>query len=227
MKGTGADLKAHLEQLKTLRGAGAITPPSLEGLKDFQARRLARSYADIAVQPRYRLATSFFLEDLYGPKDFSRRDDAMMRILPIMVRTMPERGVEAATLAVELEALSESLDHRVALMLDPGPIDDESYARAYCAGSTRAERERQIELVMIVGRDLDWLVTKPLVYSTLKLMRTPARMAGLHDLQDFLEGGFKAFRAMGGAEDFLALIRDRETEILNRLFSGAPQPFSV
>jgi hypothetical protein len=227
MKEHGADLKAHLEQLKLLRGTGAIAPPGLGALKDFQARRLARSYADIAVQPRYRLATSFFLEDLYGPKDFSSRDDAMLRILPVMVRTMPARGVEAAALAVELEALSESLDHRVALVLDPGPIDDESYARAYRAGSTRAERERQIDLVVTVGRDLDWLVKKPLVHSTLKLMRTPARMAGLHDLQDFLEGGFKAFRAMGGAEEFLALIHDRETEILNRLFSGAPQPFSV
>ena len=227
MKGAGADLKTHLEQLKSLRGATAIPPPALEALKAFQAQRLARSYADIAVQPRYRMATSFFLEDLYGPKDFSRRDDAMLRILPIMVRTMPARGVEAATLAVELEALSESLDHRVALAIDPGPIDDDSYARAYRAGSTRPERERQIELVVLVGRDLDWLVRMPLVYSTLKLMRTPARLAGLQDLQDFLEHGFKAFRAMDGAEEFLALIRDREMEILNRLFSGAPQPFSV
>jgi hypothetical protein len=58
-------------------------------------------------------------------------------------------------------------------------------------------------------------------------MRTPARMAGLEDLQDFLERGFEAFRAMGGAEDFLALVRARETAILNRLFSGAVEPFSI
>jgi hypothetical protein len=227
MKDVGADLKAHLEQLKSLRGVAASPPAGLAPLKAFQAERLARSYADIAAQPRYRMATAFFLDDLYGPKDFSRRDDAMLRILPVMVRTMPARGVEAATLAVELEALSESLDHRVARVLDPGPIDEQSYARAYRAGSTRAERERQIELVVRVGRDLDWLVRKPLVHSTLKLMRAPARMAGLHDLQDFLEHGFRAFRAMGGAEEFLSIIRNREMEILNRLFSGAGEAFSA
>ena len=227
MTDAGADLKAHLERLKSLRGVSAVPPPGLEALKAFQSRRLAQSYADIAVQPRYRMATSFFLDDLYGPKDFSRRDDAMMRILPVMVRTIPAKGVEAATLAVELEALSESLDHRTALELEPGPVDDESYARAYRAGSTRAERERQIELIVTVGKDLDWLVKKPLVYTTLKLMRGPARLAGLQDLQDFLERGFEAFRAMDGAVEFLALIRDREMEILNRLFSGAPRPFSV
>jgi len=104
MTDAGADLKRHLEQLKSLRGVAALVPPRLVELKDFQSRRLARSYADIAAQPRYRMATAFFLDDLYGPKDFSRRDEAMLRILPIMVRTMPAKGVEAATLAVELEA---------------------------------------------------------------------------------------------------------------------------
>jgi hypothetical protein len=227
MKDAGTDLKAHLEALKSLRGTSAVAPARLEELKAFQSRRLARSYADIADEPRYRMATSFFLQDLYGPKDFSRRDDAMLRILPVMVRTMPARGVEAATLAIELEALSETLDHRLARELEPGPLDDESYARAYRATSTRPERERQIELIVTVGRDLDWLVRKPLVHRTLKLMRTPAKMAGLQDLQDFLERGFEAFRAMGGAEEFLALIRERETEILNRLFSGEPGPFSA
>jgi hypothetical protein len=227
MADTGEGLRRHLEQLKALRGAGATAPPNLQALKAFQAERLARSYADIAAQPRYRAATSFFLGDLYGPKDFSTRDEAMLRILPVMVRTMPARGVEAATLAIELEALTEDLDHRVARSLEPGAIDEESYARAYRAGSTRPERERQIELIVLVGRDLDWLVKKPLVHRTLKFMRTPARLAGLQDLQDFLEHGFEAFRAMGGAEEFLALIHSRETGILNRLFSGAERPFSV
>ena len=77
-----------------------------------------------------------------------------------------------------------------------------------------------------MGRRLDALVVKPMVYTTLKLMRRPARLAGLQDLQTFLERGFEAFRRMGGAEEFLATISGRETEILNRLFSGHPSPFS-
>lgn len=223
---TGATLKRHLEQLKALRGDKAVPPGRLTELKAFQAERLARSYADVAAAPRYRLATEFFLGDLYGPKDFSSRDAAMMRILPVMVRTLPDKAVDTATMAIELEALSEGLDHRVAAVLEPGPVNDERYARAYRAGSTRPERERQIELIVAVGSDLDSLVKKPLVHGTLRLMRTPARLAGLADLQDFLERGFESFREMGGADAFLDLIRDRETTILERLFSGAPNPFS-
>jgi hypothetical protein len=217
----------HLERLKALRGDGAPTPPRLDELKEWQARRLAATYADVAAQPRYRAATAFFLDDLYGAKDFSRRDQAMMRILPVMARILPQKAVETAALAIELEAVSESLDQRLAAALPPGPIDVPGYAKAYRESSTRAEREHQIELTEAVGLRLDALVRKPLVSGTLKLMRQPARMAGLGDLQDFLERGFAAFRDMKGAEEFLALLRERETTILNRLFSSRPEPFSI
>jgi hypothetical protein len=228
MMGAAADeLKTHLAHLKALRGEGAALPARLEELKAWQAARLARSYADVAAIPRYRAATSFFLDDLYSAKDFSRRDAAMLRIVPTMTRILPASAVETAALAIELEALSEDLDHRTVRELGPGPIDEAAYARAYRLGSTRPERERQIALIGAVGARLDAVVTTPFVYGMLKLMRRPAKLGGLQDLQEFLERGFNAFRQMAGADDFLALIARRETEILNRLFSGAPQPFSV
>lgn len=220
-------IRRHLQLLKELRGPEREKPGRLAELKAWQSQRLAESYADISSQPRYRLATAFFLDDLYGPKDFSGRDQAMMRILPTMSRILPASAVETAALAIELEALSENLDQRLAKALPAGPITDASYAKAYRDSSGREERERQIALIDAVGHRLDALVKKPLVFSTLKLMRRPARVAGLSDLQDFLERGFASFREMKGADGFLAQLRSRETEILNRLFSGAAEPFSV
>ncbi len=220
-------LRRHLVRLREMRGREAGHPPArLAELKAWQAARLARTYADLAADPRYAKATAFFLGDLYGAKDFSGRDEAMLRIYPVMVRTLPMGAVETAALAIEVDALSEDLDRRVAAALDAGPIDESTYAQAYRKAGTRAERARQIELIDEVGRRLDMLVVKPLVYATLKLMRQPARLAGLQDLQTFLERGFEAFRHMGGAEEFLATIGGRETQILSRLFSGHPSPFS-
>ena len=202
------------------------TPPRLVEVKAWQAARLARTYADLDADPRYNMATEFFLDDLYGAKDFSGRDEAMLRIYPVMVRTLPEAAVETAALAIEVDALSEELDRRVAAALEDGPITDASYGRVYRKVGTRAERMRQIELIDEVGRRLDALVVKPWIFTTLKLMRGPAKLAGLQDLQTFLERGFAAFRHMGGADHFLATIDGRETQILTRLFSGHPSPFS-
>jgi hypothetical protein len=219
-------LETHLRALRALRGEGKRVPGRLAELKGWQAQRLARTYADYATQPRYRAATAFFIDDLYGPKDFSSRDQAMLRILPVMSRLLPRSAVETAAISIELEALSEDLDHRLAAALAKGPITDESYARAYRESATRAERERQVELIDAAGHRLDEVVGKPMLGRTLALMRHPARMAGLSELQEFLERGFGAFRDMKGAEDFLAAVRSRETRILNRLFSGAADPFS-
>lgn len=219
-------LRASLERLKHLRGKGRPTPPRLAELKDWQSRRLERTYAELAAQKRYAKATRFFLDDLYGPKDFSARDTEMMRIMPVMSRILPASAVETAALAIELDALSEELDQKVATRLAAGPITDASYAAAYRQSPERADRERQVDLIDAVGHRLDALVKRPLVERLLGLMRKPARMAGLSDLQDFLERGFAAFKDMGGADEFLAALRAREIAILNRLFSGAKDPFS-
>lgn len=216
-----ASLKRHLERLKLLRGAGREDLPRLAELKAWQSARLRATYADVAAQARYRAATLFFLDDLYGPKDFSGRDRAMLRIVPAMTRILPASALETASLAIELEALSEDLDRRATKALPPGPIDEASYGEAYRQGSTRAERERQIALIVAVGERLDALVRKPLARRALGLMRKPAEMAGLGELQDFLERGFAAFRGMGGGSEFLALVDERETRILNDLFSAA------
>ena len=225
--GSAERLREHLETLKRLRGPAAIRPARLDEAKAWQAGRLARTYADLHAHPRYHQPTEFFLTDLYGPKDFSGRDDAMMRIHAVMVRMLPESAVETAALSIEVDALSESLDLRLTEALAPGPITELSYARAYRESGRPAERERQIALIEAVGQRLDQLVKKPMVYRTLRLMHAPARLAGLSDLQEFLERGFAAFKAMGGGEEFLALIGRREREIASRLFSGHPTPFSV
>lgn len=226
--GAPESLRRNLERLREMRGreAHGHTPPRLAEVKAWQATRLARTYADLSADPRYGRATAFFLDDLYGAKDFSGRDTAMLRIYPVMVRTLPDVAVETAALAIEVDALSEELDRRVAACLDPGPISEAGYGKAYREAGTRAERERQIGLVDDAGRRLDRLVAKPMIFMTLKIMRRPAKLAGLEDLQTFLEHGFEAFRHMGGANEFLAIIGGRETRILNRLFSGHPSPFS-
>ncbi|HST02243.1 MAG TPA: hypothetical protein VLJ84_11350, partial [Usitatibacter sp.] len=173
------DLATHLKRLKGLRGPGIDPPARLADVKRWQARRLARTYADLAAQRRYRDATAFFLDEVYGEKDFSGRDQEMLRIVPVMSRILPASAVQTAGLAVELEALTEDLDQRVARELDAGEVDEASYARACRAASQRRERDRQVELVRAVGERLDALVQKPLVGRTLKLMGKPARLAGL------------------------------------------------
>jgi hypothetical protein len=54
-------------------------------------------------------------------------------------------------------------------------------------------------------------------------MRAPARAAGMSALQSFLESGFETFRAMRGADEFIAWIGERERALAAALFNMTPR----
>ena len=105
------------------------------------------------------------------------------------------------------------------------PLQLDVYAQAYREAGLRRLRRHQVELVRHVGESLDKTVSKPLIGHLLRMSRMPARAAGLHELQSFLERGFAAFRALGGSAPFVNEIAARELEVSERLFNGHPDPF--
>lgn len=224
---------ARVRELRASVGADPVAAQDRLLVRAWQADRLARTYPDLLASPRFGPAAKFFLSDLYGPKDFSERDEAVARIVPTLAAMLPAGALETIALAVELDALAEALDQRLAQTIRAGQPDasalaltEETYAAAYRRGS-KADRERQIELVGRIGSGLDRVARKPLIATALKLMAGPAYAAGLGALHEFLAGGFAAFRHMRGADEFLAIIAARETAINDRLFSGEPRPFDL
>jgi hypothetical protein len=187
-------------------------------VKHWQSERLRRTYPDLFSQPRYQVAGEFFLNEIYGARDFSQRDREALRVVPKLARMLPERAVETLLLAVELDEMSEQLDARVAANVVL-PVTDASYAAAYVAAGTPQERRAQIEHVEKIGRALEKLARLPLLSGMLHLMRAPAEAAGLSHLHFFLQRGFDAFKAMGPAGEFLQTIAARETQLMERLFA--------
>lgn len=209
------------------RRANPIVAGALQRLAKWQALRLRNTYADLAAEPRYAKAITFFENDLYGSGDFTQRDTDLARVVPIMVRMLPERVIATVAEAVELNALSHDLDTELLMHLPrlDAPITVAQYCAAYRGMDKRDMRERQIRLIGDLGAALDQHVKKPLIRSALLMMRKPAHVAGFGALHDFLERGFAGFRAMHGAELFMRTVVDRETALMQRIFRGDPAPF--
>jgi hypothetical protein len=192
-------------------------------LRAWQGDRLARTHQDLLESRRFCAAAKFFLTDLYGPTDLSRHIDEVRRIVPMMTRVLPDSGLATVAHAMELNALSESLDVAMveALGKSAADITDALYAAAYRAVDRAEDRERQIDLIALLGAALDKLTHLRFTGMTLRLMRTPAVLAGLGELQAFLERGYAAFGAMrGGAGEFVSIIVARERSISRALFAG-------
>lgn len=199
-------------------------------LKHYQQRRFAMTYGDLLHSPRYGSAAKFFLSELYGPTDFSERDAQFGRVVPALVRLFPRDIVETVATLGALHALSERLDTEMALCLPEDGVHPNSYLVAWKGCGDVASRERQIVLTLQIGSAIDGFARKPLLRRTLQLMRGPAHVAGLTQLQEFLERGFNAFQAMHGASEFLQVISTREREFAALLFNAqadSPQERAV
>lgn len=202
------------------RAADPALAARVDAIKRYQHRRFARSYADLLADPRYADAARFFLDDLYGPQDYSERDAQFARIVPALARLFPPALLATVADLTALHALSERLDSAMARALPGNEPDPGAYLRAWQASGGREERERQIQLMLAVGRALDGYTRNPLLRRSLKLMRGPARAAGLGALQQLLERGFDTFAALRGAEPFLGVITQRERALAARLFDA-------
>jgi hypothetical protein len=211
-----------------LRDVFADDPASaarLHELQRWQSARLMMSHADLRAQPRYRKAVEFFFDELYGGGDPRGRDRDLARVQRVMERLLPRQALEAMCLAIELEVLAQDLDAAVVRALPPGPVSVATYAAGYRGAGRTEDRERQIELLGVIGGYLDGVVHKPFVHGLVRLARGPAHAAGFGVLQEFLERGLTAFETMDGAGEFLAIIRDRETLYMRRLLAGSDDPF--
>lgn len=199
----------------------------LQALQRFQVERLRSTYADCASQPKYREALEFFLADLYGPHDHSQRDRDIRKVLDQWARLLPARALHAVSRALELELLSQDLDVAVTDALQDTPPNYDTYPAAYRRAGRYEDRRRQIDLILSAGRDLDSLIDIPTLGTALRVARVPARLLGVTDLQRFLERGYRAFKQMNGAQALLQIIDQRETDIMQRLFRGLPDPFRL
>lgn len=212
---------AQVTREREIRACDKVLQAAVDAVKTYQQARFLRTYADLSASPRYERAVRFFVNDLYGPMDFTRRDIEFARVAPGIVRLFPRELSKTVADIAFLHALSERLDTQLArhVTLAAGPLPDAAYAQAWRLTGQPAGRRMQIDLVLELGRSLDRLTRHVLLRQALKAMRLPARRAGLGELQAFLEEGFDAFHAMRGASEFLAIVDRRESEFAATMFA--------
>jgi len=224
MASQGQNILQHLSAVQVereLRAADKALLARVTAVKTYQQKRFARTYADLLSSRRYRDVAQFFLDELYGPRDFAERDAQFARVVPALTRLFPSDVLVTVESLAALHALSESLDSAMGQQLRHADVDATTYLAAWQACGRRPDRERQIALTVAIGRSLDVLTRRLLLRQSLRMMRVPARAAGLASLQSFLEAGFDTFHAMGGAAEFLQTVQSRESVLMGALFDTA------
>ena len=222
---TAAAIVSRLDAVaseRRLRAGDATLASRSRAVREYQARRMRQTHADLLASPTTRAAALFFLGELYGEQDFLERDAQFRRVVPALVRLFSAQVVQTVDQLAELHALSERLDTRMAqAFAGEPPLDDARYAQAWRTVGEPGSRTRQIELVGHIGEALVLHTRHPTLGRALRMMRLPARAAGLLSLQGFLERGFDTFAAMPDPQGFLDTVCTREARHAAQLFEDA------
>ncbi|GFD74957.1 hypothetical protein KUL113_43770 [Tenacibaculum sp. KUL113] len=215
----------HIHRVNALRDlANQLgVMPIIHQLQHWQCERLLVTHDDLAQQKRYQKAMAFFVDELYGPKDFSQRDADLVRVIPKLAKVLPDKAMNAMDDALSLNALSFDLDMAMAQYLNAHfpdePINRDNYALAYRHVSRIDDRTHQIDIISHLGDQLSDVIKIRGIGMLISLSRRPAKLAGLLALHEFLERGFDAFKALGDVQSFIQPVLVREKAIMQTLLS--------
>ena len=225
-------IRSCVERVAQIRDISRGTPEldlALRWVKEFQSRRFAATYSDLLNSKDFGAASRFFLIELYGDKDYALRDAQFARIASALQKYFPASVVDTAVALAQLHALTEELDFAMAqtcLTLDANSDADECsrYLECWRRVDRLADRTLQLDAVLNVGAELNRLTRIHGLRMMLRMMRGPARAAGLDALQRFLESGFDTFAEMSGnkniAAGFLDTIASRERTWIGMFFNA-------
>ncbi|MBJ2128501.1 hypothetical protein JC525_06085 [Alteromonas sp. IB21] len=215
----------HIHRVNALRDlANQLgVMPIIHQLQQWQCARLLVSHDDLAQQKRYQKAMAFFVEELYGPKDFSQRDADLVRVIPKLAKVLPDKAMNAMDDALSLNALSFDLDMAMAQYLQAHfpdeSINRDNYALAYRHVGRIEDRTHQIDIISHLGDQLADVIKIRGIGMLISLSRRPAKLAGVLALHEFLQRGFDAFKALGDVQSFIQPVLVREKAIMQTLLS--------
>jgi hypothetical protein len=190
-------------------------------LQSFQSNRLRRDHADLAQEPQYYDIGEFFFEEMYGPRDFSARDEQARR-LQQFVHLAPGLAVGDVQQVLELLDLTNRLDDAVAhclFTLDaPLDFDEEQYERGYRLADNYADRVRQLDLVRDSLYNVYRMARRPLIGMVLNRTQGLAQTVGMADIHHFLRTGYNAIQPVRDIHRFVETIGVRERDRLDRIY---------
>jgi hypothetical protein len=190
-------------------------------LQIFQSSRLRRDYRDLAEIEQYKQVGEFFFTEIYGPRDFSERDNGARRLQQFL-HLVPGVVAEDVEQVLELLELTNQLDTQLAqLLIDGGAplhFSEEEYETAYRQQENYDERLTQLNLIDQSLRNVFRLSHIGLLGAALRRTKLVARLAGIEAIHQFLLRGYEALRVVTDIEQFARTIYERELERLDRIY---------
>ncbi|MCV2883089.1 hypothetical protein OE749_00070 [Aestuariibacter sp. AA17] len=216
----------HLHEANALQNVINQSPlqSKLVDVQKWQCHRLIDTHQPFWEDKRYSPAMQFFVNELYGPQDFSQRDEELARVVPKMSTLLPEKALASLETALHLNTMSLALDWKLTQHLGEQTINRDTYAHAYRACNNEKDRLLQLQFIAELGLALQEVIKVPGISTLLTLSKRPAKAAGVLTLHRFLHEGYRSFKKLGNVKDFIGPVLAKEHAIMEHLFHETTNP---
>lgn len=195
-------------------------------LRAWQSARVAQFHSERAAAYGGEALLDFLTRRFYLEGDWSELTGHPERVAATVGRLVSND--RPLVIAIELQAVADSLDADMALALlaDPGlasgqPITPYSYLRAIRRVARHKERRRQINwLEELITEVADYADSKT-AWWAFKVAGPPAHTLGMGKTYDLLADGFAAMRACDDMETATRSVVDAQNARLERLLKNA------
>lgn len=196
----------------------------LRAVQLYQVERMRSTHASMIATPTQRPLCEFFLADLYGPREIGSSRAAALRSLVDMLKPILPRWIHDGSIGlIELHALSERVDDRLARMLRSRgrstSFSTEEFESAYRACDDYDDRMMQIALFAGSTRFGHRLAWDPSIARLFRLAHGLRGLPRLEALLAMLERGFRAFRRAQDIAPFIEAMRMGETSYLSGVYA--------
>lgn len=223
--GPGARLRLFAEQSKALHEYYLAEPARLSGYSAFvtyQTDYMAGFYKDLRTRPGYADALDFVITDLTGI-GISQRDQDLARVVPVMVRMLPDKALETLAAAMELNAAVLRVNLAVCdYLFDTngagGALSEARFCAAYRHATALEDCLALATLTRQLGENLQRIIKIRALGFMLRAMQGPAHVAGFGALHGFLKTGYERFHAIDDVPAFLDQMHGRMIQVLTRIF---------
>ena len=198
---------------------------------DWQVAYTLPFYSEFEENPETAAAIEFVISDLIGT-GISARDADLARVVPMMIRLLPDKALQALASAMELSARALAVNLEICQALfsqtdTSAGISERDYCDAFRRATTLDECMELVELTIVLGHRLKRLVRRPFLGMTLRAMHLPAHATGFGAMQDFLEKGYTTFHEIDDVDYFLDRFSVRMTEVFTSIYEKSLDSLNV
>jgi hypothetical protein len=197
-------------------------PDSKSAVQEFQVKRLKRDFRDIRLSPDYGPLCEFFAAEIYSAKDFTERNAGFRRVTNQFRSILGDEIHTGLIRLLDLHALTDELDDRVAAELTrrgiPTGFTEVQYEAVYRDLDNFDDRRRQIELILESFRFTHQVSQMALIGMVLRSARLAAGIFTRDHAIELLDKAYRIMHRVRNIEPFVQEIGARELARLDRIY---------